>query len=717
MTELQILDLSHNSIVDFSTGPIQPPLGIATIVAGSWRETPINLNYDEFSQIRELYFHHNELSFLLDYVYQAWHLKVADFSHNKITFSEIWPKNTTIKQLSLSGPKTIYLQSNLITKLDLSVLNESMTGQLHDILQNFHVHLNGNPINCNCDSFRMFKYLISSSRSERLNEQLDENHLPDFSFYKNHWKCVYPPEWAGIPIMQIPENEYDRKCVENLNNCPSQCHCYLSWSRNHHNVMECSDGNALRVLPEYAPNDTLYILLARNDIASLCDTRSYFKDLVVLDLSWNSLHEICSSIFNDFENLKELYLANNKIQTIPSGIDQVGSLITLTLTNNLLEELSESIQQMESLNNIDISGNIFRCDCDTFWITDWLTDSISVVQSPRSLIYFSGQGRGKRLIDLHQDVVGCNKNIIHALIGLAVAVVITALLIGIICKYRRHIKIWVYTRFGFHPWDKVDENPEEKDYDAFVSYCRKDVDWVLDTLLPYLEAPQCGFHLCIHERDFVPGVAITKNIMTDIQYSRRTILVLSPDFIKSGWCDLEFQAAHQRALEDRSNFLIVVLLKEVDPKDLHETLNLYMKTRHMSVSVTNGSGRKMLYAMPKLPIDKIKVRNTEEDDNHPLGPQRHFNAAVMINEHDNINNPNLDDEGHDDINNIDNNSTQSDTSSDLIQTSSDSDVEVVQPGIYGRTSRRNMVAKLPPLFKRINTYNNVVRDQVDDGQV
>ena len=485
--------------------------------------------------------------------------------------------------------------------------------------------------------------------------------------------------------------------------------------------MECTgEQKNLKQLPEYVPRDTSYLLLARNDITFLCDSHSYFKDLLVLDLSWNSVNEICFTFFNNFENLKELYLSNNKIQTMPSGIDKMESLTTLTLTNNLLEELPESVQEMESLKSIDISGNTFRCDCDTFWMTDWLTDSISVVQSPRSLICFSGEGRGKRLIDLHQDVAGCNKNIIHALIGLAVTVVITALLIGIIYKYRKHIKIWLYTRFGFHPWDKGDENPEEKDYDAFVSYCRKDVDWVLNALLPYLEAPQCGFHLCVHERDFVPGVAITKNIMTAIQYSRRTILVLSPDFIKSGWCDLEFQAAHQRALEDRSNFLIVVLLKEVDYKDLDETLSLYMKTKTYVSAGDKWFWQKMFHAMPKVSIDKIKVRNTEEDDNHPLGPlgpQRHFNAAVMINEHDNINNPNLDDEGHNGINHIDNESTQSDTSSDLTQISSDSDVEVVQPEIYRRTSRRNMVAKLPPLFKRINTYNSVVRDQADDGQV
>ena len=100
---------------------------------------------------------------------------------------------------------------------------------------------------------------------------------------------------------------------------------------------------------------------------------------------------------------------------------------------------------------------------------------------------------------------------------------------------------------------------------------------VLKTLLPYLEVPQCGFHLCVHDRDFVPGTAITKNIMAAIKYSRSTILVLTPDFIKSGWCDLEFQAAHKRALDDRYNFLIVVLLKKIDVKDLDETLQLYMK--------------------------------------------------------------------------------------------------------------------------------------------
>ena len=271
LIELQVLDLSCNAILDFITGPFLGPPFLDPCPS-------VEFTYEDFSQIRELYFQYNDLPYLPDYVYQAKHLTVADFSYNNITFSKIWPTNTTIKSLSLSGPKTIHLESNLITDLDLSVLNQSVISQLHHILQNFHFHLDGNPINCGCNSFRMFKYLISSSKTERLNEQLDEKDLPDFSFYETNWKCQYPPEWAGKPIMDMPENEYDKKCVENLDNCPPQCHCYTSWKRNHHKVMEYTgEQKNLRQLPEYAPRDTLYFLLAGNDITSLCGSHSCFQ--------------------------------------------------------------------------------------------------------------------------------------------------------------------------------------------------------------------------------------------------------------------------------------------------------------------------------------------------------------------------------------------------------------------------------------------------------
>ena len=175
---------------------------------------------------------------------------------------------------------------------------------------------------------------------------------------------------------------------------------------------------------------------------------------------------------------------------------------------------------------------------------------------------------------------------------------------------------------------KFQRTPEEKDYDAFVAFCCKDADWVFNTLMSYLEAPQCGFHICVHDRDFVPGVAITKNIMTAIQYSRRTILVLTPEFLKSGWCDLEFQAAHCRALEDRSNFLIIVLLKEVDENNLDETLKPYMKTNTYVSVDDEWFWQKIVYAMPKVPIDKLKAQQLGLNDEEPQNNEANGNEQL-----------------------------------------------------------------------------------------
>ena len=96
--------------------------------------------------------------------------------------------------------------------------------------------------------------------------------------------------------------------------------------------------------------------------------------------------------------------------------------------------------------------------------------------------------------------------------------------------------------------------------------------------MPHQETPQCGFHSVFMTETLFLVQQSKKNITTEIKYSHRTILILTPDFIKSGWCDFKFQAAQRRVLDDRCNFLIVVILQEVDIRDLDETLKVYMKT-------------------------------------------------------------------------------------------------------------------------------------------
>ncbi|WAR24798.1 TOLL-like protein [Mya arenaria] len=114
------------------------------------------------------------------------------------------------------------------------------------------------------------------------------------------------------------------------------------------------------------------------------------------------------------------------------------------------------------------------------------------------------------------------------------------------------------------------EDDDGKEYDAFVSYksCPRDEDFVLNQLYPRLEGDM-KFKLCIHFRDFLPGEAIANNIVKAIESSRRTIIVLSPEYVKSEWCRMEYQKAQHEMLKLKHKIIPILLedIKDVDTVD------------------------------------------------------------------------------------------------------------------------------------------------------
>lgn len=70
-------------------------------------------------------------------------------------------------------------------------------------------------------------------------------------------------------------------------------------------------------------------------------------------------------------------------------------------------------------------------------------------------------------------------------------------------------------------------------YDAFISYSSKDKEWVRNILLPRLE--QERLRICIDYRNFEIGVTILENIENAVKQSRRTLLVMTPNWVESEW--------------------------------------------------------------------------------------------------------------------------------------------------------------------------------------
>jgi hypothetical protein len=99
--------------------------------------------------------------------------------------------------------------------------------------------------------------------------------------------------------------------------------------------------------------------------------------------------------------------------------------------------------------------------------------------------------------------------------------------------------------------------------DVFISYSHQDRIWVDGILLPRLEA--AGLSVCIDHRDFEGGLTSVQNIERAIETSRHTVVVLSPDWVRSQWTQFEGMLIRVNDLDGHQRRLIPVMLKDCVP--------------------------------------------------------------------------------------------------------------------------------------------------------
>ena len=160
-------------------------------------------------------------------------------------------------------------------------------------------------------------------------------------------------------------------------------------------------------------------------------------------------------------------------------------------------------------------------------------------------------------------------------LGLLGAVVLGAALLAY--RYRHLLRFWwTGTGPGGHPSSELAAYVNYQ-YDVFVSYSNEDRCFV-HQLVTALEDNAPHFKLCVYERDFAIGSAITEAVLGSVALSKRVLLVVSQAFARSHWCAWEAHIAHhQRLLADDA--LLVVKLGPVDEALLTVTLRYLLRTR------------------------------------------------------------------------------------------------------------------------------------------
>ena len=473
--------------------------------------------------------------------------------------------------LTSQNKKKLYLQHNTIERFDLAGFNKTRLLKLEFILKVFTISLSGNPIHCDCKTRELqIKLLNWTIRTTEITEK-------DF----DTWVCQTPKNLRGMKILKVPSEEL--RCEKHDKKCPRECTCY----RNNPDIttlVDCRRRN-LTAVPDKLPNGMVELRLEYNQITNLTLSKS-MENVTVLYASHNSLQSVILN--HPALKLKKIFLDSNKLTSLPEGFQSL------------------------RLSQINLQNNFFTCDCKNLWMKSWLKKQThAFLGGAESVACSSGDmNQAKPLVLVEDTDFVCRGTVKTSHVEndsiktissyvLAGFLFIMLVLVGLIYRFRKEIKLILYTRFNWHPFDRVDDSDPSKIYDAFVSFNAGDREWVKENLHDKLENHNPPYKLCIHYRDFVPGAPIVDNILRNVKKSRRMIMVLSPNFIKSDWCMLEFRTAHRKVLEGRANYLIIVLFDDVNVDSLDDELKLYLRTNTYLSVQSKSFWQQLKYALPQ----------------------------------------------------------------------------------------------------------------------
>lgn len=365
-----------------------------------------------------------------------------------------------------------------------------------------------------------------------------------------------------------------------------------------------------------------YLLLRQNRFSHCVKSDNVIENnqLIYMDLGENMLQlvwerDLCLDVFRALSKLQVLHLNNNYLSALPQEIFRgLTSLKRLNLASNLLSHLSPGLFP-QSLTNLNLSGNqlfspepeVFMtlsildithnnyvCDCPLKSLLVWLNETnVTLAGSPsdRYCVYPPAFA-GVPLSSLTYD--GCSEDelqqALRASVFIFTSVTVLTFLTAVIIftRCRGICFVWYKTITK----KLIDSHPQVADrseyrYDAYLCYSKNDFEWVQNSLLKHLDSQYFDknrFTLCFEERDFLPGEAHINNIRDAIWNSRKTICIVTRQFLKDGWCVEALNFAQSRYFSDLKDVLIMVVVGSLSQYQLmkHKPIrNFLQRSRYL----------------------------------------------------------------------------------------------------------------------------------------
>ncbi|KAF8788287.1 Protein toll like protein [Argiope bruennichi] len=483
----------------------------------------------------------------------------------------------------LDDLQDLSLQGNRIRTLGYEVRGLNRLRNLvisHNLIRNIkgdqlppnlqYVYVEGNPLWCDCQLLPFLRHLNSTKKLKT-----------DVSL------CIPPNDTTpGASIDKRPGTPA---------RCPDGCRCFCKNNEdNHYIFVDCSNIGLTELPPLFAAanfttpehnSTSLTIFLPRNT-----DENAFFSESLPFVIQ---------------DEVKGLDFTHNYLMSVEDARLPEGTK-HLRLAHNLFRQPPISLlNSLQELRRVTLSNNPWTCDCGTSVFKIWIETHSTLIPDINETRCGPDEQDSPRLANRAiwtlSDIELCPTDVetyVSAVLGILAVVVVASAITIVWIRYKTPIKVWLYAH-GM-TWVKEQDIDQDKQFDAFISFSFKDQDLVIPDIIKVIEEKMPNIRLCLHYRNFRAGDFIADNIVRCLESSRRTVLVLSRNFLESEWCMFEFQTAHVQALKDHVHRIIIIKLGDLPKeKDLPKEIQMYLKSTTYLTWGDKYFWDNLFYCLPK----------------------------------------------------------------------------------------------------------------------